>query len=81
MNSAKQIFLGRKLMITVKELMTSPDESSPDGRHWEPGIPKKAAPWWITLRDAWAVLKGQAVAIRQTTKEDLKDKTNEKENN
>jgi hypothetical protein len=61
-------------MITVKELMTSPVQSSPDGRHWEPGIPKKAAPWWVTLRDAWAVLKGQAVAVRQTTKEDLKDK-------
>ena len=81
MNWVKQIFLGRKLLITVKDLMTSPVQSSPDGRHWEPGIPKKAAPWRITLHDAWAVLKGQAVAVRQTTEEDLKDKTNEQENN
>lgn len=60
-------------MITVKDLMTSPVKSSPDGKHWEPSL--WVTHWWsIRIRDALAVLQGKAVAIRQTTKEDLKDK-------
>ena len=57
-------------MITVQDLLASPTQSSPDGNHWEPALPSYL--WWrIRLRDAWAVLKGEAVAIRQTTKADL----------
>ena len=57
-------------MLTVKDLMTTECQSSPDGKHWEPALPHRV--WWRTrLRDAWAVLKGEALAIRQTTKADL----------
>lgn len=55
--------------MTVKDLMTSTVRSSPDGKHWEPALPYV---WWrIRLRDAWAVWKGEAHAIRQTTKADI----------
>lgn len=58
-------------MMTVKQLMENPCQSSPDGKHWEPAIPEYQ--WWrIRLRDAIAVWKGEAVAVRQTTKQDLK---------
>lgn len=58
-------------MMTVKDLMTTGCQSSPDGAHWEPVLPLQA-PWWrIRLRDAWAVWKGEATAIRQTTKADI----------
>lgn len=58
-------------MLTVKDLMTSGTQSSPDGKHWEPAIPLPMFGWLFTWRDAWAVLNGRAVAIRQTTKADL----------
>jgi hypothetical protein len=62
-------------MMTVKDLMTNQCSSSPDGEHWEPALPEYV--WWRTrLRDAWAVLLGRAVAIRQTTKTDLGTKEN-----
>lgn len=58
-------------MLTVKDFIQTPVKSSPDGKHWEPAI--SCPPWWrIRLRDAIAVFKGEAVAIRQTTKDDLK---------
>jgi hypothetical protein len=57
-------------MMTVKDLLTAECQSSADGKHWEPALPQHV--WWrIRLRDAWAVLQGKAVAIRQTTKADL----------
>jgi len=57
-------------MLTLKELMQSPNQCSPDGKHWEPALPMQI--WWrIRLRDAWEVLKGEATAIRQTTKADI----------
>lgn len=59
-------------MITVKQLMQSRVHSSPDGKHWEPALPEPYQHWKNLLHDAWAVLKGEAVAIRQTTKQDLK---------
>ncbi len=59
-------------MMTVKDLMENPCQSSPDGKHWEPALPDLRHLWWrIRLRDAWAVWKGEAVAIRQTTKDDI----------
>lgn len=59
-------------MMTVKDLMENQCSSSPDGIHWEPALPETRGLWWrIRLRDAWAVWKGEAVAIRQTTKDDL----------
>ena len=60
-------------MITVKDLMTNSVQSSPDGNHWEPALPRYAL-WRTRLHDAWAVLQGRAVAIRQTTKADLPKK-------
>ena len=57
-------------MMTMKDLMATEVKSSPDGKHWEPALPQHI--WWrIRLRDAWAVLKGEAVAVRQTTKADI----------
>ncbi len=59
-------------MMTVKDLMTSKVSCSLDGKHWEPALPESHHLWWrIRLRDAWAVWKGEAVAIRQTTKNDI----------
>ena len=58
-------------MMTVKDLMTNTVHSSPDGRHWEPSIPLPMFGWRYQWRDAWEVLNGRAVAIRQTTKADL----------
>ncbi len=57
-------------MITMKNLMTTEVKSSPDGKYWEPALPQHI---WrrIRLRDAWAVWKGEAVAVRQTTKADI----------
>lgn len=57
-------------MMTLKDLMTSGAQTSPDGKHWEPAIPILATGNW---RDAWAVYKGRALAVRQTTKADLRD--------
>ena len=57
-------------MITVKSLMETEVQSSPDGEHWEPALPQFVC-LKIRARDAWAVLNGKAVAIRQTTKEDV----------
>jgi len=66
-------------MMTVKDLMLNPDKSSPDGEHWEPAIPSShmlvERYWRFRLRDAWAVWKGKAIAVRQTTKADIKENT------
>ena len=62
-------------MMTVKDLLTNQNQSSPDGKHWEPALPYYLL-WRTRLRDAWAVLKGNAVAIRQTTKADIGIKGN-----
>ena len=57
-------------MMTVKDLMENPCQSSPDGSHWEPALPQYV--WWrFRLRDAWAVWRGDATAIRKTTKADI----------
>jgi hypothetical protein len=61
-------------MINLKDLMENPIRSSPDGKHWEPCLPYYLG-WRIRLRDAWAVWKGEAVAVRQTTKEDVNRKS------
>jgi hypothetical protein len=65
-------------MITVKEFL-EPNPNilqSPDGRHWEPIVP--ISPWWRSrLADAVAVFRGEAGAIRNTRKSDLKDTTND----
>jgi hypothetical protein len=58
-------------MLTIKDLMTSGAQSSPDGKHWEPAIPLPMFGWRHLWRDAWAVLNGRAVAIRQTTNADI----------
>ena len=58
-------------MLTVKDLMTSGAQSSPDGVHWEPSLPLPLFGWIFCWRDAWEVLNGRALAIRQTEKSDL----------
>ena len=59
-------------MITVKDLMETECQSSPDGKHWEPALPELYRVYWRNrLRDAWAVCNGKAIAIRQTTKADI----------
>lgn len=58
-------------MMTVKQLLQSTVQSSPDGKHWEPAIPLPYFGWRCLWRDAWEVLNGRAVAIRQTRKSDL----------
>lgn len=58
-------------MITVKQLLESTVQSSPDGKHWEPAIPMPYFGWRYLWKDAWEVLNGRAVAIRQTLKCDL----------
>jgi hypothetical protein len=55
-------------MMTLKQLIESGVQTSPDGRHWEPGIPLLRKWNW---RDAWEVLRGRALAVRQTRKDDL----------
>ena len=59
-------------MLTVKQLVTSSEQASPDGRHWEPALPLPYFGWRYLWRDAWEVLNGRARAIRQTTKDYLK---------
>ena len=58
-------------MIVMKDILEAQCLSSPDGRYWEPALPIPAMSWSLRLRDAWAVLKGEAHAIRQTTKADI----------
>jgi hypothetical protein len=65
-------------MMTMKDLMESGCQSSPDGHWWEPALPLQATWWRTRLRDAWAVWKGEATAIRQTTKADIEAKLKEK---
>lgn len=66
-------------MITVRDLLQSGTQCSPDGTHWEPAIPEGVgAPWRVRLQDALAVWRGQAIAVRQTTKADL-PRTNKQE--
>jgi hypothetical protein len=55
-------------MMTLKQLLSSSNSSSPNGTHWEPSIPR--LPDW-NWSDAWAVLRGRALAVRQTKKSDL----------
>jgi hypothetical protein len=58
--------------MTVKDLMETPCQYSADGQHWEPALPSPYSfSWRRRLRDAWAVWKGEAVAVRQTTKADI----------
>ena len=65
-------------MITVKQLLESRTGCSPDGKHWEPALPEGRWGWWrVRLQDAIAVWRGDAVAIRQTTKDDLAKATKE----
>lgn len=58
-------------MLTIKDLMTSGVSSSPDGTHWEPSLPLPMFGWRYLWRDAWEVLNGRALAVRQTTKADV----------
>ena len=58
-------------MINIKTLMQTSVTTSPDGKHWEPALPTPSIWWRSRLQDAWAVWKGDASAIRQTTKQDL----------
>lgn len=58
-------------MMTVKDLIQSAAQTSPDGEHWEPALPMAHPSWKVRLRNAYAVWKGEASAIRQTTKADL----------
>lgn len=57
--------------IAMRDLLLSgrSAQSSPDGKHWEPSIPVQLDWNWT---DAWEVLRGRAIAVRQTTKADLK---------
>ena len=57
-------------MMTIKDLMENPCRSSLDGKYWEPALPEPNFILW-RLRDAWVVFKGNAIAVRQTTKSDL----------
>ena len=58
-------------MMTMKDVMTSGVQSSPDGRHWEPSLPIPMFGWRYLWRDAWEVLNGRALAVRQTRKSDI----------
>ena len=58
-------------MITVKQLFENPCSSSPDGKVWEPCVPNPPLLLKTRIFDAISVLTGKAVAIRQTTKQDL----------
>jgi len=58
-------------MLTVRDLLTSGDRRSPDGRYWEPALPD-APPLRSRLRDAWAVLTGRAAAIVATSPIDIR---------
>lgn len=53
-------------MMTVKDLMTSGNSTSPDGTHWEPCLPLPWQPLRARLRDAWEVFQCRATAIVQT---------------
>ena len=57
-------------MITVKNLMQTSVQSSPDGQHWEPALPQYVG-LRVRLSDAWAVLMGKATAVRQTSQADV----------
>lgn len=58
-------------MITVKELLMIDSSTSPDGKHWEPLLYTQNTHWRSRVHDAVAVLKGDAIAVRQTIKEDI----------
>ena len=59
--------------MNIKTLMQSSVTTSPDGNHWEPALSESSFRWRNRLSDVWAVWTGKAVAIRQTTKEDLEN--------
>lgn len=65
-------------MITVRELLMNDCSTSPDGEHWEPLLYTQSNHWRSRIHDAVAVLKGDAIAVRQTIKEDIA-KTKEEE--
>ena len=59
-------------MLTMKDVIENPNQSSPDGKHWEPALPQvRFKRLRDRFHDAWAVWKGEATAVRQTTKADL----------
>lgn len=58
-------------MITVKQLIESNTTMSADHKHWEPKLPLPSPSFSCRLKDAFAVLTGNATAIRQTTILDL----------
>ncbi len=63
--------------MTVKDLMSDHNNlTSVDGEHWEPIV---FIPYWWRIRvsDAIAVLKGEAAAIRNTRRSDLKGDTHD----
>lgn len=57
-------------MISFKKLVHSDTYVSVDGKYWEPAITPPYRFRW-RLRDAIAVLRGHAIAVRQTEKGDL----------
>ena len=59
------------MTITVKDLMSSDVATSLDGKHWEPTLPPPPFQWHTRLSNAWAVLYGRAVAVRQTEASDI----------
>ena len=58
-------------MMNIKTLIQTSVTTSPDGNYWEPALPMPSFRWRNRVKDAWAVLRGEASAIRQTTKKDL----------
>lgn len=61
-------------MITVKGLLTSGVQTSADGKRFEPALPEPHPSLRIRLKDALAVLRGDAIAIRQTSIVEYADK-------
>lgn len=50
-------------MLTTKDIVDGPVRS-PDGKRWYLALPV-AGPLMYRLRDAWAVIRGRAEAIRE----------------
>jgi hypothetical protein len=59
-------------MITVKDLLQSEVQCSVDGVHWEPSLPGYTR-LRTRLKDCLEVLRGNATAIRQTERKDIKE--------
>lgn len=58
-------------MMTMRDVLMTSASCSPDGLHWEPALPLPMFGWRYLWRDAWEVLNGRAIAVRNTTKADL----------